>query len=208
MQDQWISTKQAAELLGVSQRTVQNWVDEGKLKSTRTAGGHRRLNPEDVKNVLQSNRFPPIFTPKPLSEGVSNPEGEVLRVLMVEDDFAILRLSELRFSHFGVPHQFFMANNAFQGLIMVGKHQPHLIFTDLKMPQVDGLQMINEIIRLTEMQHTRIVVVTGLETREIMTMGKLPEGLMVLPKPIPFNTVETIMYQQALALNLISEIPK
>jgi hypothetical protein len=25
---------------------------------------------------------------------------------------------------------------------------------------------------------------------------------MVLPKPIPFNTVETILYQQAVALNL------
>jgi hypothetical protein len=36
-----------------------------------------------------------------------------------------------------------------------------------------------------------------METREIITLGVMPDGLMVLPKPMPFNTVETILYQQA-----------
>lgn len=202
MSEQWISTKKAAELLGVSQRTVQNWVDDGKLKCSRTGGGHRRLNPEDVRQFLQTNHFPTT-----LESGYSPPSSEVtgdeiLRILIVEDDFNILRLCELRFLKFTVPHKLYLAANAYQGLIMVGKYQPHLIFTDLKMPHIDGLQMINEIIKLPEMQQSRIVIVTGVETKEIMGMGTLPDGLMVLPKPIPFNTVETILYQQAVALNL------
>lgn len=195
--DQWLSTKQAAELLGVSQRTVQNWVDDGKLKSSRTAGGHRRLNPSDVSNFLQNNYLPASTTNVEATEL----SEETLRVLMVEDDFNLLRLCELRFSQFSVPHQLYLASNAFQSLIMIGRHQPHLIFTDLKMPQVNGLQMINEIVKLPEMQNTRIVIVTGLETREVMNMGNVPDGVMVLPKPIPFNTVETILYQQARSLN-------
>ncbi|MEY4719241.1 MAG: hypothetical protein RL563_1859 [Pseudomonadota bacterium] len=201
MAEQWISTKQAAELLGVSQRTIQNWVDNGKLKSSRTAGGHRRLNPDDVKHVLQAHHFPNVFSvnsARPLGAH----EGEQLRVLIVEDDLSILRLCELRFAEFSIPHTLYLAANAYQGLIMVGKYQPHVIFTDLRMPQIDGLQMIREIIKLPEMQQTRIVVVTGLEAKDIMTMGQLPEGLMVLPKPIPFNTVETLLYQQANQLHL------
>ena len=201
MAEQWISTKQAAELLGVSQRTIQNWVDNGKLKSSRTAGGHRRLNPDDVKHVLQAHHFPNVFSVNS-ARPLGAQEGKQLRVLIVEDDLSILRLCELRFAEFSIPHTLYLAANAYQGLIMVGKYQPHVIFTDLRMPQIDGLQMIREIIKLPEMQQTRIVVVTGLEAKDIMTMGQLPEGLMVLPKPIPFNTVETLLYQQANQLHL------
>ena len=201
MSDQWISTKEAAELLGVSQRTVQNWVDDGKLQSSRTAGGHRRLNPLDVSNFLQLHHFPGSHL-LPNTLAAQDDAADEVRVLIVEDDFNMLRLCELRFSQFSVKHKLYLAANAFQGLIMVGKHQPHLIFTDLRMPQIDGLQMIREIIKLPEMQKTKIVIVTGLETREIMKLGALPEGVMVLPKPISFNTVETMLYQQANTLGI------
>lgn len=202
MSEQWISTKQAAELLGVSQRTIQNWVDDGKLKSSRTAGGHRRLDPEQVRQLLQSQHFSELGSTQPIPLQENEGQKETLRVLFVEDDLNILRLCELRFSQFAVPHKLYLANSGYQGLIMVGMIRPHLIFTDLKMPEIDGLKMIGEIRKLPEMRNIHFIAVTGLETREIMAMGKLPEGLTVLPKPIPFGTVETILYQQAIQLNL------
>lgn len=198
----WISTKKAAELLGVCQRTIQNWVDEGKLKSTRTAGGHRRLNPEDIRKLLQERRIMDIFSDKSEQHFLDESNNGLLRVLIVEDDINLLRLCELRFSQFTVPHKFFTANDGYQGLLLSGLIRPHLIFTDLKMPQMNGLKMIEEILKTPEMINTKIVVVTGLETREIIKMGKLPEGITVLPKPIPFVTVETILYQHAEILNL------
>lgn len=202
MSDQWISTKKAAELLGVSQRTIQNWVDDGKLTSSRTNGGHRRLNPEDVRRLLQDQHYSGAFSDRPDARAVQNSHDSMLRVLLVEDDVNILRLCELRFAQFAVRHKLYLANNGYQGLIMAGLVRPHLIFTDLKMPQIDGLKMIRELIKIPEMANTHIVAVTGLEIREIMAMGKLPEGLTILPKPIPFITVETILYQQAIQLNL------
>ena len=45
--------------------------------------------------------------------------------------------------------------------------------------------------------HTKIVVVTGMDASEIDKMGLIPEGVVVLPKPIPFNTIETILSQQS-----------
>ncbi|MDJ0907034.1 MAG: helix-turn-helix domain-containing protein [Woeseiaceae bacterium] len=38
----WVSTKQATELLGVGPTTIKRWADEGRLAHYRTAGGHRR----------------------------------------------------------------------------------------------------------------------------------------------------------------------
>jgi excisionase family DNA binding protein len=45
---EWLSLRQAAELLGVHPATVRNWADEGKLPSRRTAGKHRRFSKEEV----------------------------------------------------------------------------------------------------------------------------------------------------------------
>ena len=43
-----ISMKEAAKLLGVTPKTLRTWEKDGKIKSTRTAGGHRRYNVTDL----------------------------------------------------------------------------------------------------------------------------------------------------------------
>lgn len=43
-----ISVKEAAELLGVSTKTIHRWEKEGKIKAIRTAGGHRRFEVNDL----------------------------------------------------------------------------------------------------------------------------------------------------------------
>ena len=45
---EWVSLRQAADLLGVHPATVRNWADEGVIKSRRTAGGHRRFRKSDL----------------------------------------------------------------------------------------------------------------------------------------------------------------
>ena len=40
--------KEAAEILGVSTKTLRRWEHEGKMKSQRTAGGHRRYAVQDL----------------------------------------------------------------------------------------------------------------------------------------------------------------
>lgn len=200
MSGKLISTKKAAELIGVSQRTIQNWVDNGKLNSAITPGGHRRINPDDVNNFLVTRKSAGIKGVKPLTPLMENKESDQLRVLIVEDDVNVLHLYEHRFAKFAVRHELYLANNAFEGLIKAGMYQPHIIFTDIKMPGLNGLQMIDLISKVPELKQTRAVVITGLSTQEIIVLGNLPEGLMILPKPIPFNTIETILYQQASAL--------
>jgi excisionase family DNA binding protein len=42
----------AAHELGVSIETLRRWVEEGKLTEHRTAGGHRRVDPEEVAALM------------------------------------------------------------------------------------------------------------------------------------------------------------
>lgn len=51
---EWVSLRQAAELLGVHPATVRSWADKGELPSRRTPGGHRRFRRSDL--ISQAER--------------------------------------------------------------------------------------------------------------------------------------------------------
>lgn len=47
------TTREAAQLLGVSLRTAQLWVDSGILRAWKTAGGHRRVARDSIDALLR-----------------------------------------------------------------------------------------------------------------------------------------------------------
>jgi excisionase family DNA binding protein len=58
---EWVSLRQAADLLGVHPATVRNWADRGELTSRRTAGGHRRFRKSDLTRYAdKQGEFPPL----------------------------------------------------------------------------------------------------------------------------------------------------
>lgn len=46
-----MTTREAADILGVGPTTVKRWSDEGKLPAIKTAGGHRRYREADVLSM-------------------------------------------------------------------------------------------------------------------------------------------------------------
>lgn len=46
-----LTTREAAALMSVSPRTIQLWVEGGKLLAGRTPGGHRRIRYSDVQEL-------------------------------------------------------------------------------------------------------------------------------------------------------------
>jgi molybdopterin-binding protein len=71
---------QAAELLGVSVETVRRWVSDGRLQSTRTAGGQRLVPIEDISRLLAKRRGSASGRPKTAQSARNRFEGIVTRV--------------------------------------------------------------------------------------------------------------------------------
>jgi excisionase family DNA binding protein len=51
-EDEWLSLREAAEMLGIHPATVRLWADRNELPSRRTSGGHRRFRRSDIEARL------------------------------------------------------------------------------------------------------------------------------------------------------------
>lgn len=59
---QWLSLREACDLLQVSQVTLRQWADAGHLRAYRTPGGHRRFSREDLLAMTQRQSTGPGLT--------------------------------------------------------------------------------------------------------------------------------------------------
>jgi excisionase family DNA binding protein len=172
----YCSTRQAAALLGVSHRTVQLWVESGALQAWKTAGGHRRIALASIERHLERRR-----------QAVRGPLQRH-RLLLVDDDPAILALYEAAIASWDLPLDVVRAGNGVEALLRIGELRPDLLVGDLSMPGVDGLRMIRTLRASDAYGRMEIVVVSGIDPATIRAMG-LPENIPVLSKPVAFDAL-------------------
>src|SRR5438034_5947018 len=53
-----LTVRAAAERMGVGYSTLKQWIHQGKVRTTRTAGGHHRLSEAEVERVLAPKTAP------------------------------------------------------------------------------------------------------------------------------------------------------
>jgi len=182
MVENFCTTREAAQLLGISVRTVQQWVEKGRLKAWKTSGGHRRISRESVARTLEKNE----------AIAVATAQRHALPVLIVEDDAALLKLYRLQMSYWPFPVTIYTAPNGFEGLVMVGEVTPHLLICDLRLPGVNGFQIVRYLSAIERHKDMAIVVVSGLPPEEIEAHGSLPPCIELLGKPIDFARLQEI----------------
>ncbi len=183
----FLSTREAAIRLGVALSTVQLWVETGILPAWKTPGGHRRIPVDVVDSIQQRQRNVLSSTHTP----------ELFRVLVVEDDPVQRELYSRQFSEWNLPVQLFVAEDGFEGLVLIGRHNPDLVITDLAMPEMDGFKMIRRLKNQSAITRSSIIVVTALSPDDIEAEGGLPTGIPVYPKPIPFAALRVLVEHMA-----------
>jgi excisionase family DNA binding protein len=181
-----ITTKEAALLLEVTPRTIQLWSDSEILKAWKTAGGHRRFNVVDVK-ALKSQ----------LTKGTEeNTDKKQLRVLVIEDEPDLIMLYKVTMQGWDLPFILKTASDGYEGLIQIGEWQPDVVITDIQMPNIDGIHMLNTIYKIPSYDDMLIMAVSALSKGDIAQRGGLPEGIPLFTKPIPFKKIEQLVKQQ------------
>ena len=184
---EFISTAQAARQLGLSLGAVQQMVESGPLAGWKTAGGHRRIRQDSVDALLARARSPSA----PTRSG-----GDRLRVMVVEDDRLLQNIYRETFLTWSLPIDVHVMEHGLDALVEVGREPPDLLIADLRIPGIDGFEMIRRLRDNPLSSDIAIVVVSALGPKEIAASGGLPEDITVYRKPIPFHELHG--YVQAL----------
>ena len=179
MVENYCTTRDAAKLLGVSLRTAQQWLEKGYLDGWKTDGGHRRITHRSVLRVLGER-------------GKSKQPRYSLPVLVVEDEPVLLKLYQVQLSRWQFPVTLYTAPNGYEGLVMVGEVAPALLVCDLRLPGVNGFQIVRSLCAMERYKEMAIIVVSGLPSNEIDAHGGLPARVERSGKPIDFERLKAI----------------
>jgi excisionase family DNA binding protein len=202
--DDVLSTREAAERLGVALRTVQLWVEAGVLPAWKTAGGHRRISRVAVERLIGERSAALSGSATPASAADRSSDG-CLKLMVVEDDPELLRLFTLVIAGWDLPIEVTPASNGFDALLRMGRQRPDLLVTDLNMPGIDGFRMISSL-REAEpaLGAMDIIVVTALSGDDIERRGGLPPEVRVFHKPVPFDALEALVRERVAALTVVA----
>lgn len=179
----YFSSREAAEILHVAVSTIQLWTNNGLLRAWTTAGGHRRISKDSVEEILSQQK---------VNAGTKK-TAHSISIVVVEDNEQEMTLYEKQFEIWEMNAEVQICKDGYAGLINIGKTLPHIIITDLMMPNMNGFEMIKAIKENSDLEHSLIVAVSALTKDEIKIRGGLPDDVLLFSKPMPFNELETLI---------------
>jgi excisionase family DNA binding protein len=171
--EQWIGTKEAAAILGVSVSTIQKMVETGKLRAWRTQGGHRRVSEADVRMLNRQKR----------QIALNRSPVQALQLLVVEDNPTVAKAIAGMIEQWGPCIEATFVRGATEALEQMERHKPDLIVTDLSMQPLDGFHLIRTLRASRDLVDTRILVLTGMRPEDIEARGGLDKLVICYEKP-------------------------
>lgn len=180
---QYVGTKDAAAILGVSVSTVHKMLTEGRLQAWKTNGGHRRIKLDELRALASQQDLPPTASNQPASFVATHRQGP-LRVLVVEDNPVVAKRLAHVFERFGDRVDVTVTGDAAEALIKIAEGHGQLVVTDLVMAPFDGFHLLKVLKSSRKYPEIAVVVVTGLSESQIAAKGGIDPAIPVYHKPV------------------------
>ena len=123
--------------------------------------------------------------------------GTSLRILVVDDSATIRRSAESMLTTAG--YDVVTAENGFEALSKVARHNPDLIFVDIMMPRLDGYQTCAIIKNNSQYRSTPVVMLTSKDGLFDQARGRVVGSDLYLTKPFPKEELLAAVQQHAVA---------
>jgi len=96
-------------------------------------------------------------------------EEEKIKILLIEDEKEVAELYRLKLSLDG--YDITIAENGQEGLDKAIKVNPELIFLDIKMPGMDGFEVLKELRGSPKTKDTPVIILSNLDEQELIEKG-------------------------------------
>lgn len=94
---------------------------------------------------------------------------EKIRVLLIEDEKEVAELYKLKLTLDG--YEVMIAEGGQEGLDKAFKYNPELIFLDIKMPEMDGFEVLKELRKTPKTKDTPVVVLSNFDEQDLIEKG-------------------------------------
>lgn len=204
-----LTTREAAQRLGVSLRTVQLWVEADILPAARTPGGHRRIPYNAVEALALSTGLggDPVAVAaaaksttaaapaSPAERAPTRAEAKAVErarrmavspmdVLLVSGDASWQERCEAAMQPYGDALQLRFAENGYLALLQIGQKAPDMLVTSLDLHGMDGMVMLRTLESFGAMAATHVLLLTNLSDAELRARGGVPSVVEVVSLPV------------------------
>lgn len=127
-----------------------------------------------------------------MNDGATN---SGLRILVVDDSATIRRSAESMLVSAG--YDVVTAENGFEALSKVARHNPDLIFVDIMMPRLDGYQTCAIIKNNSQYRSTPVIMLTSKDGLFDQARGRVVGSDLYLTKPFTKEELLAAVQQHA-----------
>jgi CheY-like chemotaxis protein len=114
---------------------------------------------------------------------MANVAGEKYRVLVVDDDLDLLPYLETSLREMS-EHEIIISNNGADALALYFTHRPHCVVIDVRMPQLDGYQLVRSLRGDPESALTPLILLTAMSKDKDRLAGMAAGADQYLLKPV------------------------
>src|SRR5512133_4236243 len=186
----FLTSAEVAEQVGVSPRTVSNWIRDGHLRAHRTPGGHARIAAVDLRQFLDERGIRPLPTPAPLP-AANEQRQERPRVLFIDDDENLLDIIREVLEANGFEVQ--TARHGFLAGYLVAQFQPQAIVLDLMMPGLDGFEVMSLMRKPPEAREVPVVACTSMRGPDAEARAREAGVVAYIKKPLDFRALGSLL---------------
>src|SRR3974377_1332857 len=123
-------------------------------------------------------------------------------ILVVDDDESLRRVTQLQLEEAGPL--VLAASNGTEALALIEEDPPALVVTDLKMPGLSGLELLNKI--RSEHPETTVVMITAFGTVQTAVEAMKSGAYDYITKPIDYEELVLIVKRALEPQRLVEEV--
>ena len=156
---QFLSTAEAARMLGLSTTLVQSLVDQGELKGWKTRGGHRRISMESILEYQNASRS---------AMGVAMKSMMKPRVTVVVESAQLMSQLMLASTdwQFAVDVTFF--DSVTEGLLELSSKRPDMLVVEMSMPRAQQEKTLQALENFNSRGRAPLSVVLVTEEKDLL----------------------------------------
>ncbi len=174
-----LTTGEVASLCHVTINAVKKWIAAGKLKAFTTPGGHYRIKVDDLEVFLSKYNLA-------LKDELYSRRK---RILIADDEPDVVEFFKSAVLSIKKDYEVDTASDGYEALIKVGDFKPSLLILDIRMPRVDGFEVLKKLRGNERTSGIKILVITAFGEDEAMRMVRSGADAY-LTKPVKLKDIK------------------